>query len=62
MNILDHKKPTSYVCDMFGCADVTARHWAAKHGVERINRMYLWSDDEIEQFKNRAKRGKPKKV
>ena len=57
------KKTTEEIITMFHCQRTTATNWAAKNGVESVilpsgKAGFAWTDDDIEKFKNRPKRGR----
>jgi hypothetical protein len=60
-------KSTNTVAALCVCQPITARKWAAAHGVQFIGsgyrKDYLWTDADIERFKARPKPGRrwPKK-
>lgn len=57
------KKTTEEIIKMFHCQRTTATNWASKNGVESVilpsgKAGFAWTDDDIERFKNRPKRGR----
>lgn len=57
------KKTTEDIMNLFGVQRTTATNWASKNGVESVilpsgKAGFAWTDDDIEKFKNRPKRGR----
>lgn len=57
------KKTTEDIMNLFGVQRATATNWAAKNGVESVilpsgKAGFAWTNDDIERFKNRPKRGR----
>jgi hypothetical protein len=55
-------KSTEQVAVMFDCDPSGVRRWAGRNGVQFIgngyHKNYIWTDEDIERFKNRDKPGR----
>jgi hypothetical protein len=51
------------VAQMCGCSLVTVRMWALNHDIYYVGtgrrKVYVWFEDDIETFRNRAAPGRP---
>ena len=52
----------SDVMESENCTDRTVQKWCAANGVKKFGADYVLSAEELEQFRNRKRPGKPRKI
>jgi hypothetical protein len=57
-------KKSKDIAKIFNCSTTIVRRWASNHGVcfvgDGMRKDYLFTEEDIERFKNRPPRGRPR--